>query len=205
MAGRQKLVVLLSVLAAIGMGLCIQSLASKKQPLHADSAAGQEASGTAPQELQIPQYANDIDRLNQLTDSVNRAFGRCYVTTLGAGGDSPVAGGLVSVDYAVFDRLSDDGAAVLIAEAAVASRIASLQTQVVGNAHGVILRADESVGRCMARAGFKPEGFGEWLNARSSYDQKQDEPPESMRTSAFMRGYLMEQRRRQTQVSSTSR
>ena len=201
MSCSEKISVLLSVIVAVVMGLFIMALSggnSSDSSLPAIAASGTEEA--APK----PQYANDVDRLSRLSERLSRASGRWYSTVLG-GSSQPAGGGLVSVDYALFDRLSDDGAAVLIAEAVFNARRASLANSskpASVDSQRQILQADESVGRCMAKAGFKQDGFGEWLKARDLYSTQQDEPPKSMRSSAFMRGYLMEQRRSKIQASS---
>ena len=201
MSRSEKISVLLSVIVAVVMGLFIMALSggnSSDSSLPAIAASGTEEVASQ------PQYANDVDRLNRLSERLSRASDRWYSTVLGCG-SQPAGGGLVSVDYALFDRLSDDGAAVLIAEAVFNAKRASLANS--SNPASVdsqrqILQADESAGRCMARAGFKHAGFGEWLKARDLYSTQQDEPSKSMRSSAFMRGYLMEQRRSKIQASS---
>lgn len=142
--------------------------------------------------LKKAEYANDIDRLNELTNRVNRACRGYYVVVLGTGG-SNAGGGLISVDYSLFDRLSNDGAAVLIAEAVVAgSRPPSgSETGTRINNERFVLEADETVGRYIARAGFGQAGFAEWLKAKNLSDDglQHNIIPEKMRIAAFMRGY----------------
>lgn len=140
------------------------------------------------------QYANDLDRLNQLSDRINSVCRGSFVVVLG-GDNSSSSGGSISVDYGLLDRLSDDGVAVLIAEAMTASNTKSIpsaqQSQV--NITKEVLQADETVGRYIARAGFNSGGFAEWLEAQSiSVVNPQDNIPEQTRISAFMRGFLLE-------------
>ena len=58
-----------------------------------------------------------------------------------------------------------------------------------------VLRADESVGRYIARAGFSASGFAEWLEAKkpAAVSQQPDGIPDERRIAAFMRGYSSEQ------------
>ena len=153
-----------------------------------DSVSFSKATG-----VERAQYANDIERLSRLTDRINRACRGSYVIVLG-GDNLAAGGGVISVDYAVFDKLSDDGAAVLIAEAiAAGSRsISQMQTQV--NIEREILKSDEAVGRYVTRAGFSSDGFTEWLGARtlSAGNRQQNSVPEKVRIAAFMRGYSSE-------------
>jgi hypothetical protein len=145
--------------------------------------------------LERAEYANDLDRLEKLTGRIDRACRSSYLVVLGAG-DSSISGGLVSVDYALFDRLSDDGAAVLIAEAIAAGPKLSSpsQMQAQGGVERAVLQADEAVGRYVARAGFSSSGFTEWLKAQklSAFGMQQSGVSEKMRISAFMRGYTSE-------------
>jgi hypothetical protein len=147
--------------------------------------AGLHAAGT--------RYTNDLDRLGRLTDRINRACRTKHVVVLG-GPDSAASNGPVSVDYALFDKLTDDGAAVLIAEAVV-SRSKSLPlAQTLEDAPRLMLEVDESVGRYVGKAGFGPTGFAEWLTAKSAWGAglQQNNLPESTRIAAFMRGYSAE-------------
>lgn len=173
--------------------LCLQGC-RKQEPASAYNPASDKVA--EPDSEPVPekaQYANDLDRLGQITDRVNRACRGSHMIVLGSG-DSALSGGLVSVDYALFDKLSDDGAAVLIAEAIAAkSRSPSpshLQAEDI--MEKVILQADEAAGRYVARAGFVPAGFTEWLEAKKSPTadlQQQNGVPDKMRIAAFMRGY----------------
>lgn len=181
---------------ALAAALCLAGC-RKKEPASAADVPndGKAANKAAEPTLKRAEYANDLDRLDQLTAKVNRACRGSNVVVLGAG-DSAAGGGLVSIDYALFDRLSDDGAAVLIAEA-IAEKPKSLspsQTQVQTNTERVVLQADEAVGRYIARAGFSSAGFSEWLKAKksSTVGLQQNAVPEKMRFAAFMRGYVPE-------------
>ena len=141
------------------------------------------------------EYKNDLDRLEQLTERINRACRASYVVVLGTSEPS-VSGGTVSVDYGLFDKLSDDGAAVLIAEAIAVNSMPppSSQVQVQTNAERNVLQADETAGRYIVRAGFGSTGFAEWLEAKNSstIGLQQNIVPEKLRIAAFMRGYMSE-------------
>ncbi len=179
-----------------------QSGCSSQKPVTVNTASTSDK--TIKPKARDLRYDNDLDRLEELTTRINGAYRRSYVVTLGAG-DTATVGGLITVDYALFDRLSDDGAAVLIAESITAGSSqppqpsqASTQAQSRGNIVRAILQADESVGRHIARAGFDPTGFTEWLEAKENagVNLQQNSVPEKMRIAAFMRGYLSVGRRR---------
>ena len=177
---------LVCVLAAV---LCLQGC-RKKQPAGAGNPASDKAAEPAPDRAE---YANDLDRLDQLTERVNKACRGSHVVVLGAG-DSAVSGGLVSVDYALFDSLSDDGAAVLVAEAIAARSKSPSQMQTQADVRRVVLEGDEAVGRYIAKAGFSSAGFAERLNAEKllAAGLQQNGVPDEMRIAAFMRGYSSE-------------
>ena len=174
---------------ALAASLCMQGC-RKAEPASADNPASDKVAEAAPDRAE---YANDLDRLDQLTDRINRACRGSHVVVLGAG-NSAMTGSLVSVDYASFDRLSDDGAAVLVAEAIAASSKSPSQMQTQVDMRRVVLETDEVVGRHIARAGFSSAGFAEWLNAKKllAADTQQSGVPDEMRIAAFMRGYSSE-------------
>ena len=169
--------------------LCLQGC-RKKEPASAGNPASDKAAESAPDRAE---YAHDLDRLDQLTNRVNKACRGSHMVVLGAG-DSAVSGGLVSVDYALFDRLSDDGAAVLVAEAIAARSKLPSQMQTQADTRRAVLEADETVGRYIAKAGFSSAGFAEWLNAEKllAAGLQQSGVPDEMRIAAFMRGYSSE-------------
>jgi len=135
---------------------------------------------------------NDLKRLGRIAGMINRAMKSSHVVALGGAGSAP-HGGLVSIDYALFDKLSDDGVAVLVAKEILTSSKLLLRPQGQGRIERGVLATDEAVGRCVARAGFRQTGFGEWLNIRKvSAAELQDSLPESIRIAAFMRGYFAE-------------
>ena len=133
------------------------------------------------------EYANDMERLSKLTEKVNKACRRHNVVVLGGGG-----GGVIGVDYGVFDRLGDDGAAVMIAEAIIAASMPKPQFQGQTVDQSKVLHGDEVAGSYIAAAGFGPDGFNEWLDADelSPIEQNGRNVPRQLRAEAFMRGYL---------------
>lgn len=169
--------------------LCLQGC-RKAEPASADNPTSDKVAEPTPDRVE---YANDLDRLDQLTDRINRACRGSHIVVLGAGG-SAVSGGPVSVDYALFDRLSDDGAAVLVAEAIADRSKSPSQMQTQADVRRTVLEADETVGRYTARAGFGSAGFAEWLDAKEplAAGMQQSGVPDEMRIAAFMRGYSSE-------------
>ena len=188
---------LLSVFTAVFSlaGCSSEEPAGKAAAAKDTAAASNSVSFSKAAGVERAQYANDLERLSRLTDRINRACRRSYVVVLG-GDNSAAGGGVVSVDYAAFDKLSDDGAAVLIVEAiAAGSRsISQMQMQTQVNIEREILESDEAVGGYVARAGFSSDGFTEWLGARtlSAGNRQQNSVPEKVRIAAFMRGYSSE-------------
>lgn len=179
--------------AAVIICLC----GCRKEGSSVDDSATCEIAESSPETVAEPgvkrlEYANDLERLSQLTDRLNRACGGSYAVVLG-GDDSGIPGGLISVGYALFDRLSDDGAAVMIAEAmAAAGSGSALRMQTQTGSREAILQTDEVVGRYIARAGFGSEGFIEWLNVKKALSiaaVRADDVPDRARITAFMHGY----------------
>lgn len=195
----------LSLVCAFAVVFCLQGCRKGERASAGDPASDMAASSVrgdnpANEKVATPapkraEYANDLDRLAKITERINLASRASSAVTFGAGG-STAGGHVVSVDYSLFDRLSDDGTAVLIAVAiAAGSRPASsLQTEVQANTARMVLEADEAVGRYVARAGFGADGFAEWLMAKelSATGPQSGGVPEKMRIAVFMRGYQSE-------------
>jgi uncharacterized phosphosugar-binding protein len=144
-------------------------------------------------------YANDIERLNILTEKINKACRGNYLVVFG--GERASSGrNVVNIDYALFDRLSDDGAAVLITEAIVPTLKLPSQSQVQKQTdiQKDVLLGDENVGLYVGRAGFKSDGFAKWLKAKEMHagNLQQANVPDKIRIEAFMRGYLSANSRR---------
>lgn len=188
----------LYLICTLAMAFCLPGCRKKGPASAADIVDSSKATNTSTEPtLTRAEYANDLDRLDRLTERINRACRGSFVVVLSAD-DSADSGGLVSVDYALFDKLSDDGAAVLIAEA-IASRSKSLspsQIQLHTNTENTILQADKAVGRYIARTGLSSAGFAEWLKEKNStMSLQKNSVPENMRIAAFMRGYTSERYR----------
>ena len=115
-------------------------------------------------------------------------------------------GGLVSVNYGWFDKLSDDGAAVLIAEAIAAKSRPPLQSQDSALMRSDMQRLDEAAGRYVSRAGFDSSGFAEWLEARKhlAAGVPGNTVSDGERMAAFMRGYLSQRSIESKQANSNS-
>jgi len=140
-------------------------------------------------------YRDDLDRLTSITSRINDVLRSSYVVVFGDG--RPGANSdIISIDYALFDRLSDDGAAVQVVEAVLAVSDARSPGEHAGRVtSSEVLRVDELAGRYVAAAGFKPDGFSEWLRAQRdvSYGRADYSVPARMRAAAFMRGYISAQ------------
>jgi hypothetical protein len=178
------------------MIICIIGCREKETAVAADIAPDEQDSNRAAEPgLKRAEYENDIDRLARLSERINRACRASYVVVLSAG-ESAMVGGTVTVDYTLFDKLSDDGVAVLVAEAIAAKSIplSSSQMQIQTNTERVILQVDETAGRYVVKAGFRSAGFAEWLDAKklSTMGLQEGRVPEKMRIAAFMRGYTSE-------------
>ena len=184
--------------------LCLQAC-TKQKAVAADKEVPEQITDSKEAvDLQVKKlsYANDIDRLNQITERINRACRKGHVVVLGGAG---IAGSdITSVDYALFDKLSDDGAAVLIAQAITEDKSQpSPQMQnpapgvTISNSGRDVLQRDEIVGSYIARAGFSSGGFAEWLwaNKLLTSGPQQIVVSSEARISAFMRGYSLESKR----------
>jgi hypothetical protein len=162
----------------------------QKEPTMVENPVPKELPSSNPDSLK---YANDLDRLSKLSDRINQVCRTSHVVVLGD--DSVSAGGAIGVDYGLFDRLSDDGVAVLIAEAMAAKAKTLPHRQSKANAQRFVLQIDEAAGRYVAKAGFALDGFAEWLRAKkaTATGLEQNGLPDSTRIGAFMRGYLSAQ------------
>jgi hypothetical protein len=174
--------------------LCPLSGCSKEKS--ADKAHQIDSKEPVKTSTQENQYTNDIDRLNQIANRLNRAFGGNYATIFGT--DDETNGPLIAVDYALFDRLSDDGVAAMVAEGMIKKASLTNSALASNNPPNDIVKADEvltvdeTVGRCLAKAGFSSNGFSQWLNSQGLSVAGPDLVGISanMRTKAFMQGFL---------------
>jgi hypothetical protein len=196
MQEQRHIVLRLCLAIILAMVVCLPGCREKEPASAADVPNDSKAAGKAAEpDLKKAEYENDLDRLDRLAERINRACRASYVVVLGAG-ESSVVGGTVTVDYTLFDKLSDDGAAVLVAEAIAVKSIppSSSQMQTQTSTERIILQADETAGRYVVKAGFGSSGFTEWFKAKklSTMGLQEDRVPEKMRIGAFMRGYTSE-------------
>lgn len=144
-----------------------------------------------------PGYANDMERLQILTDRINNSIFGNYVVVFGntVGQQSNMLG----VEYSLFDRLDDAGVAVMIAEAILSKRFESEKkplttdrTQMDASLdENTICQIDLLAGKAVAKAGFGSEGFSKWLLAGSSQNIPGNfKVPANIREANFMKGYL---------------
>jgi len=134
-------------------------------------------------------YNNDLDRLTALTSRLNRASGSSFSTVF-AIDDTQTGQEMIGIDYALFDRLSDNGAAVLIAESIARKLIFPLRSTTEQRGFKTTLEVDEMAGVYLARAGFSVSGFSEWLKVGEKTDNLNTiEVPRKRRTDAFLNGY----------------
>lgn len=126
-----------------------------------------------------------------MTQRINKGIHKGIVTMFGNDGDM-LPGNIISIDYAMFDKLDDDGVAVLIAEAIALKSIQPTQPGNNSITERDILKIDELAGRYVALAGFESSGFIDYLNNKISFNMDSSERLISgeSRTGAFMRGYL---------------
>ena len=143
------------------------------------------------------EYANDLERLQILTDKINRTLYGNYVVVFGdVVNQQP---NMVGVDYGLFDRLGDGGVVVMIAEAVLTKQFESEKKTVstdpaqtdVGPDEKTIRQIDFQAGQIVAKAGFDSGGFSKWLLA----DSTQNTPgslkvASNIREASFMKGYL---------------
>ncbi|MHC4867446.1 MAG: hypothetical protein ACYTEX_25520 [Planctomycetota bacterium] len=175
------------LLALVVVTNCLLPGCGQKVPELANEPARQIIPSSNPDSSK---YTNDLDRLGKLCDRINSICRGAHVVVLGD--DSTASGPVVTIDYATFDRLSDDGAAVLIAEAIVAKSESPAERQALANRQRRALQIDETAGRYVAKAGFGSDGFAEWLAVKKTVSAglEGNSLPDSLRVAAFMRGYL---------------
>ncbi len=148
-------------------------------------------------------YANDIERLESITDRLRKAGLVGPIVAFGEQGQATEQ--LIMVDYTLFDSLTDDGVAVTIAEAMV-KRILSVDASgsEVNNPTSIlqtdkIMQIDALVGRYVARSGFAEKGFAEWLERNQELFTEAQEPrvAHDLRSKAFIEAYMIEIREEQ--------
>lgn len=137
-------------------------------------------------------YKDDLGRLEELTGRINQACGRNYVAVLGL--STQQAGNQIGIDYSMFGRLSDDGAAVLIASAIAAKSSPALalnkETPTEQEQLSSLLQQDQVTGFCVAKAGFSEKGFSEYLDSYNIFVTDSElKVPTQLRLDAFLRGY----------------
>jgi hypothetical protein len=157
--------------------------------------------GAAPLPDQLPldvgqSEQNDLDRLSQITERYCRKTGNQVVTIFGSVPSSGTS--FISIDYGLFNRLSDDGVAVLLAQDHLQKHLIKSEINTPSNPppdplrlRRTMLEVDEQVGRQMAKAGFRKEGFKEWLDCSANWRMGEGTASLSsdLRESAFLRGY----------------
>lgn len=154
----------------------------------AGDASGQENPKTV-------QYSNDIERLNVISEKICSVAGKHWTVLFGD--DGLVKGSSqMFVDYSLFDRLSDDGVAAMIAykhlglqESANRSFAgAGLPDNITKNSGDLIENARQA-GILCARAGFREEGFSEFLNAQQIKGQFGNSVSLQEMTNSYLSGY----------------
>lgn len=139
---------------------------------------------------------NDIDRLARITERYCRAAGSRVVAIFGSASSSNAL--FVSIDYGIFNRLSDDGVAVLLAQAFLYKNVMASEINTLGNLppdplrlRRQVLDIDEQVGHQMAKGGFRTEGFKEWLECMANEIPEKgfESVSSNLREPAFLRGY----------------
>ena len=164
---------------------------SKKEQAESKSGNLKSVSG------QLSKDEIDVDRLSRIQDSLQKAGLAGYAVVFG-GVDQGAF--MVSIDYSLFDRLSDDAVACMIVDAIHQKhRIArqndlrsetAMQSQIIQAPDMVAI--DIKSGRYIAKTGFSSAGFEEWLQ-----EQKMLMSPENtlqpisdvQRNMYFMKGY----------------
>ena len=167
----------------------------KKNPPQAEDKGNTEV--VAKVNTTVPLYKDDTGRLNTIVERLNKHCGSNHTAIFGSGIN--MEGPLITVDYGSFDRLSDDGVAAMIAKALSSVSISNRMTVNLGANQtrpqaGDILASDVVAGKLLARAGFSAKGFREWLDMQnlSPLSPADETISETLRTEAFMQGFLSE-------------
>jgi len=166
---------------------------SRKESTGTGQAVSEDQAVSGAQSVDGNKTLNDTDRLNKIVKRINQVIGSEHVVIFGG---SQVNGSVTAVDYALFARLSDDGLAVMITDAI-------LQRQAEGNNILTIaqqrLQMDEAIGKYIGLAGYKPDGFKEWLeqcDLISFQPQAENQPSVQRRIYMFWEGYHQAQSER---------
>ncbi len=170
----------------LGVMFCLAGC-DKKKPIDKENSKDSSAMQIQQEPIKA-EYSNDLERLETLTERINTACGRSVSMVFGSE-NSKVSSGVYSIDYGLFDGLSDDGAAALLAETILnrydlppsnKSKVSSVNT------------IDERIGNCIKAAGFGSAGFDELLEKKKVFEGNLQTDGISIKTrhASFMRGYL---------------
>ena len=140
---------------------------------------------------------NDVDRLDTILDRFNNSTKQSYSGVFGV--DDRHTEGMIGIEYEIFNSLSDDGVAAVVAQA-LASRetIETVGPAELANNNNPIIRRDvlaqdEKAGQFMAKAGYQVDGFEEFVTSVSLQSPIVGEVAVSQaeRIQAFRQGYIL--------------
>lgn len=159
---------------------------SRKEPVKSSENFVTEQIISEKQQVNGYETLRDIERLNKIAQTINQTIGSSNIVVFG---DSHINNSVVAVDYALFERLSDDGVAVMVTNAIIQKKVKE------ENGMSIIynrLRGDEKVGEYIALAGYGSNGFKEWLEKVNLFSFESGQNPvfsSQRRIYAFLEGY----------------
>ena len=129
---------------------------------------------------------NDTERIAKIMNRMNRAVGSQYNIVFG--NEVMTAGNQIAVDYVLFDRLSDDAVAAMIASAIARD---NLNDSTETSSIYMKTQPDRLAGQYIARARFNIKGYSEWLTAQQEFSPQRDpaDISDRSRVDAFLQGY----------------
>ena len=173
---------------------------TKKEPVKPEQAAPDKQSASVQQHMTNKnEELNDTERLDQIVKKLNKVLGNEYTVVFGGTG---FRGPLVTVDYGLFGRLSEEGLAVMITDAIFQEHMD--ETKPLSQAQKR-LRIDAEIGKYVALAGYKADGFREWLEQIDLISYQPDEknmPSIQRRMYAFSEGYQKGESERKSDQSA---
>ena len=146
--------------------------------------------------VQAGRQETDMDRLSRIQDRLRKVGLAEHAVIFG--GEEQNNDSMVAIDYALFDQLSDDAVACMVAEAMLRQKSLRKVPQLPSSpliselSESDISDIDFKAGLYLARAGFSSAGFTEWLEAEKHLPVPEGtmlQITDSQRSIWFMNGY----------------
>ena len=137
----------------------------------------------------------DLERLSRIQNRLNKTGLADHAVVFAQSQNSNNF--IVSIDFILFDRLSDSAVACMILESMFYQPVQYNDTRGPMNNRSLpgsdldTLEIDFKVGQHIAKSGFSSQGFQQWLNEKKIFEHSgtQQQVTESKRIMQFMKGY----------------